>query len=113
MTNTMTEERPPVKSKARSRKAPDRRLYHNPVQGLIVVTVGAEEFGYWYDRLRHADARAFRLTKFLTNQRPGEPAEYDVAVGPGVGSCECKGFCRHGRCKHLDAINALIERGSL
>lgn len=39
---------------------------------------------------------------------------YHVRVGiPSDCSCECLGFLRHGRCKHIQGLAALIGRGAL
>jgi len=39
---------------------------------------------------------------------------YDVRVGPAKEcSCECLGFLRHGKCKHLQGLSALIGHGVL
>lgn len=38
---------------------------------------------------------------------------YHVRVGtPHECSCECLGFLRHGNCKHLAAMRALIDNGT-
>lgn len=39
---------------------------------------------------------------------------YHVRVGePADCSCECKGFLRHGHCKHVQGLRALLEAGQL
>jgi hypothetical protein len=39
---------------------------------------------------------------------------YHVRVGePKDCSCECLGFLRHGACRHILGLRALIERGQL
>ena len=39
---------------------------------------------------------------------------YHVRVGePADSSCECLGFLRHGRCRHVLGLLALIRRGLL
>ena len=39
---------------------------------------------------------------------------YHVRVGsPSECSCECLGFLRHGRCKHVAGLLALIGRGEI
>ena len=39
---------------------------------------------------------------------------YHVRVGnPSDCSCECLGFLRHGRCKHVSGLLALIGRGEI
>jgi hypothetical protein len=39
---------------------------------------------------------------------------YHVRVGlPEECSCECMGFLRHGHCRHIEGLRALIERGGI
>jgi hypothetical protein len=46
--------------------------------------------------------------------RLGRGTLYHVRVGaPDDSSCECMGFLRWGRCKHVAGLTALIERGQL
>lgn len=46
--------------------------------------------------------------------RMGLADVYDVRVGkPAECSCECLGYLRHGRCKHLQGLAALIGHGLL
>lgn len=40
-----------------------------------------------------------------------ESSGYDVFVGPAERLCDCKGFIATGNCKHVDAIQALIDNG--
>ncbi len=45
----------------------------------------------------------------FTVHRIGLANVYDVRVGnPAESSCECMGFLRHGRCKHVQGLAALI-----
>jgi hypothetical protein len=60
------------------------------------------------------DGRAFHLAK--PDGESGtdpEAGSYDVFVGrnPADRTCQCKGFERWGRCKHVLACRALIENG--
>jgi len=46
--------------------------------------------------------------------RLGVAPLYYVRVGrPEDGSCECKGYYRHGHCKHVQGLTALIDAGLL
>jgi hypothetical protein len=39
---------------------------------------------------------------------------YHVRVGdPSECSCECMGFLRHGRCRHIEGLLTLIEQGEV
>src|SRR5262245_41091634 len=45
--------------------------------------------------------------------RLGQGELYHVRVGvPDDTSCECMGFLRWGRCKHIASLAALIKKGS-
>jgi hypothetical protein len=93
-----------------------------PVNGrrAVLVEVRGRKVGYYLvpvDPGFHAHGRAFRLEKFATD--PGTDAEagaYHVVVvpaGAGHHSCECKGFYRHGHCKHVAALLTLCLAGKL
>jgi hypothetical protein len=46
--------------------------------------------------------------------RIGIATLYHVRVGTPVNcSCECLGFLRHGRCKHIQGLAALVGHGLL
>src|SRR5205807_2565568 len=49
----------------------------------------------------------------LVEVRDGEV--YHVLANPKDGrhSCDCLGFLRHGHCKHVEALSALLARGKL
>jgi hypothetical protein len=51
--------------------------------------------------------RAFEITR----QDTGDT--YHVLLHSPESSCECKGFLRHGHCKHVDALQTLVSRGRL
>lgn len=55
------------------------------------------------------EGRAFRVTKDSTGE------VYDVLISPVErdSQCDCIGFERHSRCKHVDAIRHLITAGKL
>lgn len=42
-----------------------------------------------------------------------DPEAESYAINLTDGTCECKGFYRHGHCKHLAAIHDLREKGAL
>jgi hypothetical protein len=102
-----------------ARKKPARTVFLNARVGCLLLTIGegakAKGYGYWIDLLQHdlgASVRCRRLTKFATQQKPGEPDHYDVVVGP-TPSCECRGWLRWGHCKHLESLTALADAGRL
>jgi hypothetical protein len=56
---------------------------------------------------------AFELTKLVPGQGAG--TRYHVNLG-GEGepaSCECKGFLKHGHCRHVEGLTALRLAGRL
>lgn len=92
----------------------ERTLSYNRVVGALHLRVDGVETGYWLDALAHqmgAHVRCFRLAKIVP---PADGADhYDVVVGPSGAQCECRGFLRWGRCKHVQALRVLIERGDV
>ena len=51
--------------------------------------------------------RAFQVTR----QDTGET--YAVLLNGNESSCECRGWLRHQHCKHVDALQTLVNRGKL
>lgn len=49
----------------------------------------------------------YRLVKTTGNE------SYDVNTDPKHGACECLGFLRWGRCKHLSGLRAMEKAGRL
>ena len=98
-------------------KKPARTLSWKREVGALFMTIGSQESGYWLDPLPcDLDGeRAFRLTKFETTKKAGQPDAYDVRIcrKTATGSCECMGHLKHGHktlCKHLAALFALDDR---
>jgi hypothetical protein len=61
---------------------------------------------------RNALGRAFRLAK-IAGGTDAEADNYDVLIDPaGHDSCECRGFLRHGHCKHVSAVRSLLAEGA-
>ena len=56
--------------------------------------------------------RAFRLEK-LTAAPDTEPYDVLIAGTGGHDSCDCRGFLRHGHCKHHSSIQALVANGQV
>lgn len=86
-------------------------LSNNPVTGLLVVRERAkagtkvEESRYAVLELPPTWGRRFRLTK-------PDRAVYHCLLafaGPEHDRCECRGFEAGFRCKHLEAVKALVE----
>jgi hypothetical protein len=89
----------PARSEAGRRRARHRPHHgRQPVRDYFLTPMPAD-FG-----------RAFKVEKVgLTVNDP----PYHVNIDRGKRSCECKGFLRHGHCKHADGLAALIAAGRL
>jgi len=88
------------------------RMLRSPARdgvGVVEIVIRRET---WYYLFREIECviggRGFMIRK------SGFGPEYDVRVGePEHCSCECLGFLRHGRCKHIQGLLALIENGKV
>jgi hypothetical protein len=77
--------------------------------GVVRIQVDGEPWAdYNLARLPSAFGTAFRLVKHL-----GRCERYDVLLDGSRSSCECRGFLRHGHCKHQAGMQALVNRGIL
>jgi hypothetical protein len=104
-------------SKTRTRKPIEKHArISTAVNGCFAVelTVGTSRTAYYLQPLPSDFGRAFRLTKFAgTPGTDKEAAAYEVCLdGPGS-QCSCKGYLRHGRCKHVAGLLALVAAGKL
>lgn len=52
--------------------------------------------------------RAYSVRKLQMDG--GDGTSYDVLLGE---SCECKGYLKHGHCRHLESLAELAGRGEL
>ncbi len=78
--------------------------------GIVRITVGKEHADYFLTLLPADFGRGFKVEKIgLTCNDP----PYHVNIDGAKRSCECKGFLRHGHCKHADGIAALVAAGWL
>jgi hypothetical protein len=77
--------------------------------GVFSITVGEEvQFYTLVEMGCEIGGRGFAVHK------TGLGTLYHVRVGgPEDCSCECMGFLRHGKCKHLQGLRELIRRGLL
>ena len=98
----------PVKS---SKPARFIRLEKNLLTIRFVHPSGREEVFHYHFRLMASDfGEAFRLTN--VNGMGGHV--YDVCfVNDQDTTCECKGFLRHGHCKHVEGLRALRTAGKI
>ncbi len=105
--------------RAQSRRAvrPPRlvRLITKPsggAPGVVRIAVGKEAQDYFLTRVPSDFGAGFLLEK-IGAVAAGEAAAYHVHLDGSRRSCECKGFFRHGHCKHADGLAALVDLGRL
>jgi hypothetical protein len=87
-----------------------RSLSYEPLLGILTLRVDGVATHYGLDRLAHEYGPAvglYRLTKF------GSSAGQVVTLAGGAARCTCPGFRFRGRCRHVDALAALVESGRL
>ena len=106
--------------------APARQVDHRGVR--LVQPVGPDGTGgavyiavsrgsrvtaceYDMDRVPSAWGEAYALT--ACRYYPEGDKTYHVCLDPQGHSCECLGFLRHDRCKHVEALLALKAAGKL
>lgn len=77
--------------------------------GVLRITTGNHLDWYTFGEIRcDIGGRGFAI------HRLGLGNLYHVRVGtPEECSCECLGFLRHGRCKHILGLRALMGRGEI
>ena len=114
---TLTAPRPAVK--ARSRPERFAQLDDRPTvdeSALLTLHVAGQETDYWLRVVPSDFGEAYRLSKIVpTGDGPAELGEvYHVLFEDQFNhTCECKGFLRHGHCKHIDSLKALRDAGRL
>jgi hypothetical protein len=96
------------------KKKPARtiRLVRSPAVdgvGVFCLSVGAETTYYTLHEIAcEIGGRGFAV------HRTGLGTLYHVRVGqPNECSCECMGYYRHGYCRHVLGLRALIEAGKV
>lgn len=90
-----------------SKKPKQRSLSYNAQVGSLHLKVDGKETGYWLDAQQHDFGPSFRCYRVSKIAKP-EDETYDVTIGPDSASCECLGFLRWSRCKHVDSLRALL-----
>jgi hypothetical protein len=63
---------------------------------------------YFLSRIPSDFGDGFKLEKIIPTA--DEPSTYCVNLSTEGHRCECKGFLRHGHCKHVDSLAALRDR---
>jgi SWIM zinc finger len=103
-----TRQRKPRPKPARSIRVEVRPEGDYPA--IVRITVGKEHADYFVRQLAADYGRGFAVEKIGLHEN--EPP-YHVNIDGDRKTCECKGFLRHGYCKHSDGIAALIAAGQL
>ena len=106
--HTVTKSHPRVKP-ARSIRLDQRPQEELP--GLLHITCGQAENHYYLRPLASDFGLAFDLEKFATEG--GDTYHVLLSLADGKHSCECKGFLRWSRCKHVAGLLALRQAGKL
>jgi hypothetical protein len=78
--------------------------------GIVQITVGTERADYFLTLIPADFGKGFKVEKIGLHEN--DPP-YHVNIDDDKRSCECKGFLRHGHCKHADGLAALVARGQL
>jgi hypothetical protein len=84
--------------------------------GLVRITVGKLSTLYRLTVIPADYGAGFELTKVqvVPNDNGVFGCQYGESYAVNLaGSCECKGFLKHGYCKHLDGLRKLATTGRL
>ena len=108
-----TNSTPTRQRKQRGKPARSIRLEVRPEGdglGIVRITVGKEYADYFLTIIPADFGRGFKVEKIgLTCNDP----PYAVNIDGDKKTCECKGYLRHGYCKHSDGLAALLAAGRL
>src|SRR5436305_14854322 len=77
--------------------------------GVVRITVGKASTDYFVQPIPADFGRGFTLSKI--GSEDGEV--YAVNVNGQQSLCNCKGHLKHGHCKHVDGLTALVRAGKL
>lgn len=75
--------------------------------GLIEVEEGKDRDLYAVKKLPSDFGFAFEVAKH------GGDTPYHVCINAMHSTCECKGFVRWGKCRHVDGLTALTKAGKI
>jgi hypothetical protein len=81
--------------------------------GLLTIDTKRSRAEYLLAEFHATNGRAFHFAKLTSGTDPESESYTVLCVKPGHGydSCECRGFHRHGHCKHVEAVKAILENG--
>jgi hypothetical protein len=78
--------------------------------GVVRLTVAKKADDYFLTPIPADFGRGFKVEKVGLDCRE---SAYAVNLDGEKRSCECKGYLRHGHCKHSDGLAALVAAGKL
>jgi hypothetical protein len=105
---TATRTRKPATKKARSANV---QPLDNGGQ-VIWLTINGQALAYRLTPLASDFGVAFRVRKCVYAEGKGGE-EYDVLLHGKESSCTCPGHTYRSKCKHVDALTALVQSGKL
>ena len=104
---------PARQRKPRTRPQRFVRLMVSPAvdgTGVIRLTVAKKAADYFLTLIPTDFGRGFKVEKIGLH---ATESGCHINIDGEARSCECKGFVRHGHCKHADGIAALLAAGRL
>ncbi len=96
-----------------------RRLFDLPTAGEIAVRIrevgprSEHETFYYVGVLPSAWGFATSWEKWTVSGGDGTAYQTNVGDNDGPACCDCKGFEKHGHCRHCEATRALLAAGVL
>jgi hypothetical protein len=76
--------------------------------GVARITEGGAVADYLVTAMPADGGRAFEVFKLCTEE--SNPTYHFLLAADGKHSCECKGFLRWDRCRHVSGLLALLDR---
>jgi len=74
---------------------------------VVRIAVDKDIGDYYLDRIPSDSGTAFQVEEI------GGDEVYHVNIDGHKRTCECKGYLRHGHCKHGDGLAKLLELGKV
>lgn len=92
------------------RTTPARFARYLPEAGQLHLTVDGRPFDYWLAEVASPHGRGFRLSRFRS--QGGEVHDCFLSADGGH-HCDCVDHRGHDRCRHAEALAAVIAAGKL
>ncbi|WP_439627425.1 hypothetical protein [Gemmata sp.] len=85
-----------------------------PAAGTLLIESPTRQAEYLVEEFPAGwQGRGFQLSK-ISGGTDADETGYSVFCDPkGRCSCECKGFVRHGHCRHAEAVASCVKEGWL